>query len=194
MVFSQYKAAFVHVPKTAGVSIYRTMCEGKMRHEHMTAAQLRVRLGDLWSEYTVFSVVRNPWERTVSGFHYLQQYKPHVMPVANFEEWVDYIQVNWDVVKQGAPAADPIYPPQVHWNCIDGKVATHILRYESLSADWAALAIKIGAPATLSYCNSSVHDEWIKYYNSRTIRVVGEVYAEDVAMFNYHMPKRTIMI
>ena len=78
-VSRKYRAIYVRQPKSASStimkSILRTLCEGKspcdtdafvkMWVERITYRQ--------WSEYFVFTVVRNPWTRAASAFTFMHE-------------------------------------------------------------------------------------------------------------------------
>ncbi len=93
----QYKAIFVHIPKTAGSSIEAVlgMHGGKPdvglvpypnqfldydrlygeQLTHLSAAQIKAELRNdtLFDSYFKFTIVRNPWERLVSGIAWQDQ-------------------------------------------------------------------------------------------------------------------------
>jgi hypothetical protein len=184
MLFHQYKSAFIHIPKTAGVSIRNTLDE-TLPHEHLPASEIKSRLGG--KEYTVFTVIRNPLDRMVSAYHYLKQYKPKIMPSTSFEEWVFYTKKNWGRLKLGPPEADHIYPTQTHW--LNADLPIKILRFERLIEDWEELAHQINAPTKLLHINASIHEQWIKYYTVDTIKIVIDLYQQDMERFDYSPPK-----
>ena len=85
----RYKAIFIHIPKTAGTSIYTvlsipqnekhfyTAAHKIPSHQHLTPTQLKPKIpGPIWNNYFKFTVVRNPFDRVVSDYRYLKKILP----------------------------------------------------------------------------------------------------------------------
>lgn len=74
MISHDFKLIFIHIPKCAG----RSICESfNQRFDHYTANYYRSEFGHFWSEYEAFTIVRNPYARYVSMFHYIQEHRRH---------------------------------------------------------------------------------------------------------------------
>jgi hypothetical protein len=72
----------------------------------------------------------------------------------------------------------------------EGQIGvTDILRFEQLESDWKTLMEKIGLRnITLTFKNRSERDtDFMKYYDSETIRKVNEIYRRDFELFDYQM-------
>lgn len=96
MIFHKYKLIFVHIPKSAGSSINRFYADGlkfdwkvpnyeflygwcpkrNIHLQHATSNQL-LELGLIdertWNEYFKFTIVRNPWDRSYSDYHWIKK-------------------------------------------------------------------------------------------------------------------------
>ena len=74
-ICDSHRFAFVHVPKAAGESVHAACRDAGLRLRamdfHMTAMQLREECD--WDRYFSFAVVRNPWDRMVSMYHFRRQ-------------------------------------------------------------------------------------------------------------------------
>lgn len=92
MISHRYKLIFIHIPKCAGRSISDALSES---FDHCTATYYQTTYPDLWNEYTIFTTLRNPYQRLVSMYHYITKEPFHanhaitgygnMMP---FKEWV----------------------------------------------------------------------------------------------------------
>jgi hypothetical protein len=91
MIFDKHKCIFIHVPKCAGSSIeqflnggsfdskatnYNSCCgwdnENKIWMQHATAEQINNLYTDKFDEYFKFAIVRNPWDRALSDYFWMQ--------------------------------------------------------------------------------------------------------------------------
>ncbi|MCS0496881.1 sulfotransferase family protein [Ancylobacter sp. MQZ15Z-1] len=68
--FYAKSAIFVHVPKAAGTSIAVSLYGSRVSHQ--PAELLRKADPQFWSSAYKFSVVRDPYERVLSAYHYLR--------------------------------------------------------------------------------------------------------------------------
>src|SRR5438477_13059262 len=89
---------FIHINKTDGSSIEKAL---GVRHEHRTALEKRAQLGEkFWVKKFKFAVVRNPWDKVVSHYHYRVQTNQTVLGAnpMGFPEWVRRAYGNQDPV------------------------------------------------------------------------------------------------
>lgn len=70
------KIIFVHIPKCGGTSIDRSdIFEGGIhRHGHPSLPRFKEILGPRLSQFRVLTLVRNPWDRLISAFHFASQH------------------------------------------------------------------------------------------------------------------------
>ena len=116
MIAHELKTIFVHIPKTAGVSIthsvmshilgYDTSGEighlsGNLKGQFTLGGQQKHKQGKffvpddiskkLWDEYYKFAFVRNPWDRAVSEFHWRLSLKKR-KPSTDFKEFLGHCE------------------------------------------------------------------------------------------------------
>ncbi|ACH83979.1 MULTISPECIES: sulfotransferase family 2 domain-containing protein [Acidithiobacillus] len=105
MYFDQSKRLlFIHNPKTGGSSIRRILSlhdHGNARFIHVSTYELKdCILQELWDQYFIFAMVRNPWQRIVSLYYYHRSVgyarwagltDHHLLArYYNFSEWMDF--------------------------------------------------------------------------------------------------------
>jgi len=70
--FDRHRCIFVHIPKTGGVSISKSLF-GNLAGGHMTIERYKIIFTkDEFDQYFKFTFVRNPWDRLVSAFTFLK--------------------------------------------------------------------------------------------------------------------------
>lgn len=163
------------VERLPGVSPYRYY------PPHLTALEMRQQLGPVWNEVYRFSVVRNPWDRTLS-FYRLRVNDGH------FEgSFTDYVAALEQRDKRWFRFA-PTWMDAFSF-VSDGKniIVDKVVRYEDRETGLAEVRQSIGHP-TLGTQISNVSGETMKYrehYTDANAETVGRLFARDVKTFNY---------
>jgi len=179
---AHHGAIFIHVPKTAGTSIYRTV--GKNWKSHKTAADYRRANPAKFARLFKFAFVRNPWDRLVSTYHYVKK-KPHSFPDATAE--IADITVDRFVLERLSGCLDStVLAPQHKFVTIDGVSQLDFTgRFERLEEDFAVIIDQLQIPQAkqLPHRNLTDHDHWKSYYTPESYNLVGDLYAADIEMF-----------
>jgi hypothetical protein len=67
-----------------------------------------------------------------------------------------------------------------------GKLLVDFIgHYESLEEDFAHICRRVGIDAALPHLNRSQHDDYRRYYNEHTRKLIGEHFRRDVELFGY---------
>ncbi len=182
---------FIHVPKTAGTSLSKTL-RGKCAiytKGHLTAYQLQ-RL-DFFQEcdnHFVFAFVRNPWDATLSYFFFrtkpLRRRRSLSQIIVVFERWLI------STVLIASRRTSPHHIDQ--WAFIASQDRSKLLvdfvgRYESLEEDYDRLCDKLNitSPRKLAYINRTSRGPYQDYYNDSTRTMVSELNSELIQHFQY---------
>ena len=186
LILYNYHIIFLHVPKTAGVAIRNHLknfggptCElwgihpiyGDLAHISQSKLTNLVIVDNL-KDYTTLCVVRNPYDRLVSVFNYLNT-KP------TFREFVDDLvstpQETWKVHAR----------PQVTF--VEDVSKTTVLHFETLKNDFAQLCRSLKLPRHLSEEDMSEPRDYMSYYDAHTLEVVNRLYKNDFETFGYNL-------
>lgn len=190
---------FLHIPKTAGVSITEFCYKnniGIVGHnirskEYLSLAEY---INERRTSFFTFAFVRNPWDRLVSTFHFLKSggvnegdkadTKKYVVPYNSFEEFVRIgLYQRRDTLKTQLHLRT-----QKSW-MTDGEgtnLIDYIGRFESLQKDLDILSMQLGVSKfKLPHKNKSARGDYRRYYNEVTKEIVGMLYEEDIKEFNY---------
>ena len=71
--FSEKKQIFIHIPKTAGISVVKSFFGDITLEGHRSVWFYKQVLGKDLSEFFIFTFVRNPWDRLYSAYKFLQK-------------------------------------------------------------------------------------------------------------------------
>ena len=185
---------FVHVPKCGGSSVEAQL---GVYHGHRSAVYFRAADPGLFAAAWKFSIVRNPYDRLVSAFHYLKNHTRSERDRA------------WAAEVLGA--AVPTSPPSRRASpsrasatgcspgCTSSRSGTisatargrllvdEVARLEALDA-FAARFNAAGHAVTLDTrvrSAPSARAAWQDYYDAATAATVAAIYARDFAIFGY---------
>lgn len=201
-VYKQFSSGvsvfFIHITKTAGTSIRQCLdfprpkkSNGlfKKHYSHQEIQQLVD--PTLWNNSFKFSVVRNPWDRLYSYYHYkkrnffrdhpeLDSSNPNLFP--NFEGWVEEYIVKRDITHNN-------FRPQYTWiyDKKDNLQVDFLGRFENLHKDFDTIKKIIGMPdIQLEHHNKTERPKDYRLgYNKRMKEVVETFYKKDIELFNY---------
>ncbi len=203
---------FVHIPKTGGTSLALALEAKAMKDDILIgdtpkAKQRRRRLkgvqasGRIWKHsrltdiyglvdqaqieaYFVFTIVRNPWDRMVSYYHWLQEQKFEHPSVASAKV-LDFSRFLNHPVTQAALAQDV---SRFYVSDRDGVDRCDLyLRLDFLGEDLPRLEAGIGVKLpVVGHVNRSERSAYQKYFTSDDAKLVGKVFADDIARFGYY--------
>jgi hypothetical protein len=193
--FDDTRSIFIHIPKCAGLSISQALY-GNQAGGHTTLSEyLRIFEPEAILSYYKFTIVRNPWDRLVSAYHFL---KGGGLTMAD-KTWADTelgIYADFDMFVRRWVNSRNIWKwhhfrPQYHYVTDRyGKVAMDFVgRFENLNEDFDLISRRIGLDRNLPARNRSNHDCYTGYYSDATRKIVEEVYGRDIALFQYKFEK-----
>lgn len=190
--YHKYKCIFVHIPKTAGVSIAKSIF-GSLGGGHKTIKEYQNTFGPYFNWYFKFAFVRNPWDRLYSAYTFLKNggfndldkkwYKENLSQYRNFEQFV----TNW-LTPENITKKYHFYP-QFHFiTDNEGKIAVDFLgHYENLLEDINYVSNKLKITINLKHSNKSVRkSDYRKMYTPEMICIVDKIYQKDISEFGYN--------
>ena len=135
--------------------------------------------------YFTFTFVRNPWDRLVSCYTYMQGQARGNNMIGNMD-FKDFIYA----VINNPYGHYKLYEhsrPQIDYFCKDGKIIIdYIGRFENLQKDWGYVANIINVPPELPVMNKSVKRlKYPKYYTKETMEMVGKHYEQEIDLLEY---------
>ncbi|WP_058244992.1 sulfotransferase family 2 domain-containing protein [Thalassovita autumnalis] len=202
---------FIHIPKTGGTSMALALEDRAKKDDVLIgdtpkAAKRRRRFsgvetrGRLWKHstladieglvgpdeverYFTFTMVRNPWDRMVSYYHWLQRqtFDHPAIQLARSEEFSGFLShpMTWQAQKQ-APARH--YMTDARGN----EVCDQYVRLEHLEEDLPEVEAHLGFTIDLPRANASSRaGDYRRYYSDTDAAFLAEICAEDIDRFGY---------
>ena len=127
-------------------------------------------------------MVRNPWDRMVSYYHWLrdQSFDHPAVSLAQSLGFSDFLNHRETVAVQSAET----YGAYV--TVAGQEVATCFVRLEHLAEDLEPFEAHLGFTLDVPHVNRSDRDaDWRGYYSDADAELVGGMYATDIARFGY---------
>ncbi len=187
---------FVHVPKTGGQSISAVLPPGHVAaprglpRRHPTALDWRVFAREQYADAFSFAIVRNPWERLHSFYHYGRR------KLVALDGWFDSFETFVGWVVGGSPSPSP------EWNraqmtqsvyLLDGSgelIVDFVGRFESIERDWREVCRRIGVDErVLPRRNASGRPDASREWTRDLISDVGDYFVDDVERWGYVAPE-----
>ncbi|HMJ73570.1 MAG TPA: sulfotransferase family 2 domain-containing protein [Solirubrobacterales bacterium] len=204
MISRSHKCIFVHIPRCAGTSVERVIWPRQRCPEdlwmgfiddyrnkyqtgglqHLLARQIRQEVGAMsFRSFFKFTVVRNPFDRAVSQFFYMQR-RPDLRAFigmdgdASFSEYLTLIRSRRHV--QWEPQCSFIYDD-------DGALLLDFVgRFETLEADLGRVFDRLGiAPSGLPHANATDRVPYREYHTPDSRTQVEEFYDDDLRRLGY---------
>lgn len=192
------RALFVHIPKTAGLSVISAIHDQRIDVAgHFLQNPFYRPPKELIKKYKkrpfVFSFVRNPWDRAVSAFFYLNQGGGNICDKWDKHKYIrqyrgDFGRFVREAFPQGRILNQMHFRPQYQWiSTASGNLITDFMgKFENLQQDLQQVSALLNIPFDkLPLINESDHDHYRKYYDEESRRIVGEAYRRDIELFEY---------
>ncbi|PSL19333.1 sulfotransferase family 2 domain-containing protein [Shimia abyssi] len=215
IISEEYGFIFVHIPKTAGLSVTdafgkygrpknRSVLRSLSRRlpfrekpaqahfrEHETASKMIAKLGrPVFDSFCSFSVVRNPFLHAVSHYEYMKQFR--IASTAKKVGQMSFVEYLENRTKQ------PFWnqtifsrlPDQTYFLTDDtGAVAVdHLIKFESLNSELEQLSQSLKLPEfKLQHVNKtkSQKKSLDSYYDEQAYNLVRQIYRRDFDLIGY---------
>lgn len=189
--FDEHKCIFIHVPKSAGSSICMSLFGhqvGHAKYENYLLSNPKKTEG-----YFKFTFVRNPWDRLLSAYTFLKRGGMHTSDakwaeenLSGYNDFNDFV-LDW-VNEKNIYKFIHFIPQHVFLQDLYTGVIrmNYVGQVETLQQDMEFIANKLKIKGVqISQINSTKHNSYKEVYNEKSRKIVEEVYAKDIILFNY---------
>jgi hypothetical protein len=181
---------FIHIPKTAGISITKALYNKEVGH-------LPLRYYEKRHAHTIenlikFTVVRNPWDRIYSAYHFLKAGGMAEYPddkiffdknISSYENFDHFVR-EW-LTKKNAYSYIHFYP-QLYFIETRKIKLDYILRFENINIELPSIMSNHGIHIELKKLNTSLkNQEYQSAYSQKSKDIVYKTYKKDIMLFKY---------
>ncbi len=186
------KVIFIHIPKAGGTSVAHALYGKRMGHFY--AKEIRDRMGErAFSETYAFTIIRNPYDRLVSAYHFAKQggskegavkfnkyYQSGLFQ--NFHSFV----TQW-LVLQDPVSIEIVFRPQYLFLTDENQqlIVNYLGKLEALDESLHEVEKTTGVPFHIGWKNRSSHLEYRTYYTIELQALVYNYYRQDFELLGY---------
>ena len=193
-----YLCVFVHIPRTGGTSIEKTLgihrdwpttdrevFHGKwelefdyLQLQHLPYPEMKS-IADIshTRSYFKFTFVRNPWERLVSEYFW-----QNLQDRISFNKFVARVA---RVVRERTKIKGTYchFRPQSEYLTDD---LDFVGRFENFTKDVRKIHARLGCECQeIPHSGNTDHKNYVKYYDNQSAESVAEIYKSDIQLFGY---------
>ena len=189
--FYKSKTIFIHIPKTAGVSLIKAIYGDVSLSGHRSFYFNSIALGVKKDEYFSFSFVRNPFDRLYSSYMYLKNGGMNIHDKLAFNTYFSKFNDFEDFILNGL-SKKLIYQithfiPQHEYLCDKrGSILVDFVgRFENIDNDILLLSKKLKKDIKLNHHNYNKKLDYKEVYTDEMIDKVYQIYQTDIDIFKY---------
>lgn len=191
--FDEHKCIFIHIPKSAGVSINKELF-GNLGGAHRSVRTYKRVFGPAtFRKYFKFTFVRNPYSRLLSAYRFLkkggfcdvdrQWAEENLSQYSSFREFVHDWLTEESVLTynhfrpQFMFLCDRSYEPEVDF----------VGHFETLTDDFEVVCKRLNVDCELKEYNKGPekNDHWSSFYTQAELDIVHHIYRKDFELFGY---------
>lgn len=184
---NKLKIIFIHIQKSGGSSIIDFFnvkkSHNKIEKDILILNEKKINLNRVFK----FTVIRNPWDRMVSFFHYhkqrLKTQEWKYIKDLNFTKFIRSNHFEFWARKNNIT------------NYIKHKDIAHIdyyIDFNNLKKDFELIKLITNIKKNLMHINKSKHEEYKKYYrNENNKHIISTLFKDEINFFNFEFDKPT---
>ncbi len=191
--FDRLKCIYIHIPKTAGISINKALF-GNYGGGHKTVLVYKRIFGPvLFNRYFTFTFVRNPYVRLLSAYRFVknggfkkQEWAWAEQNISGYDTFDEFVK-KW--INEDNIWSYNHFKPQYSFVCDIGlhPEVDFIGKMESIDDDFEYVCNRLGVQNNLSIYNKGKTDnsDWERFYSDYSLDKVAEIYRRDFEIFGY---------
>src|SRR5690554_1833650 len=183
---------FIHIPKVAGTSVLASVAGEKATRNHLPWYVYYTANPYFYNNSFKFSFVRNPWDRAVSAYRYLESGGNKTSDLdaskmlSKYNDFDDFV-ING--LGEGLFRNHLLFLPQSEF-VVNGEqelAVDFVGRFENIDQDFTIVLERLGIGSSLAKTNVSDRSrDYRSYYKKeKTVDIILNIYKQDVSFFSY---------
>jgi hypothetical protein len=190
--FYESKTIFIHIPKTAGISLVKSFFGDVTLEGHRSVSYYKQVFKNRYSDFFTFTIVRNPWDRLYSSYKFLQKgginihdknaFETHLSIYKDFEDFV-LKGLNEKIISEITH-----FIPQHEFICDkNGKIIVdYVGKFENLNKVVDKINDILKSEFKLEHHNKTNKKDYKDIYTTEMIVKVNQIYQKDIDIFEYN--------
>lgn len=189
--FFRTKTIFIHIPKTAGISVVLSLYGGNVSMSHTRLRMFRLLFTEQeFDSFYKFAFVRHPADRLVSAFNFLKgggiTAEDRAFADAQLAPYDDFSSFVRSWLSPANIYSYIHFVPQHDFVTIRGKLAVDYLgRFETLAEDYEHIRQATGIGEPLKQYNMRNDAKALPEIAPDVRRIIEKVYEKDFELFGY---------
>ena len=184
---------FIHIPKSGGTALRTALGYSKTGRQHLPWYVYYSANPNFFERSFKFAIVRNPWDRAVSAYHYLAQGGNGTTDsrltneISKYKDFSDFVLSG---LSKGTFRSNLMFLPQSNF-IVDGESeikVDFVGRLENLNEDFQQISKRLSFSAQpISHINKSSRSGGYRQYylNDDVVTAIMEIYQQDIRTFGY---------
>jgi hypothetical protein len=186
------KCIYIHIPKAAGTSINKALYGKTLGHYR--ADEITCKFPRLYKKSFVFSMVRNPWSRSLSAYKFAKIGRTETMGMKNPEQYqvpqfdnFERFVLEW-LPQQDLRQSDFVFQPQYIYLYDQNLqlMVDSVGKVESIDQDIKVVEYEMQRSLPIKRINStSDNDDYRNAYTTEMRDMIAKLYRTDIELFKY---------
>ena len=188
--YKNKKIIFVHIQKSGGTSVLKFFKNKKNHNKIKDDIKYLKNKKENINNYFKFTIVRNPWDRIVSFYHYHKQKLIKGIVVSNTWKYIKNLKFH-DFLKSHQFQKWASRNNIVDYITYKDKIyIDYFINFEKLKDDFEIIKKIADKHGVLPVTNKSKHHNYEKYYDKKSKKIISDLFQREINFFNFKFGKK----